>query len=156
MIMATTVAAADVRASIQNTARRHNTVITGIGIARISWIFLDLTSIGTLISFAAVRRRLDFVRSPRTARSVCRAPVICLAGILSCLTLLSTFGLQLVADLHLDGGRIRVLATAIARSCIAIAGFNGGLALAPESVFSPRPGFLVIPAQAGISSARCW
>jgi APA family basic amino acid/polyamine antiporter len=77
-----------------------NTVITGAGIALLAGVFPldilgDLTSIGTLISFAAVCAGVWILRVahpeiPRPFR-IPFAPLICLLGILSCFTLLSTF-----------------------------------------------------------------
>jgi len=74
-----------------------NTVITGIGIAVAAGVFpLDilgeLTSIGTLISFAAVCAGVWILRVyrpeiPRAFR-VPWAPLVCLLGIVSCLILL--------------------------------------------------------------------
>ncbi len=76
-----------------------NTLITGFGIAVLAAIFpldllADLTSMGTLIAFTAVCAGVLILRYtapelPRTFR-VPWAPVICLAGVLSCLGLLST------------------------------------------------------------------
>ena len=78
-----------------------NTVITGIGIAVLAAIFPldilgDLTSIGTLISFAAVCAGVWILRIyhpeiPRPFR-IPAAPLICFLGVASCLILLSTFG----------------------------------------------------------------
>jgi basic amino acid/polyamine antiporter, APA family len=78
-----------------------NTVITGIGIAVLAAVFPldilgDLTSIGTLISFAFVCVGVWILRVyhpeiPRPFR-VPAAPLVCLLGILSCVALLSTFG----------------------------------------------------------------
>ncbi len=76
-----------------------NTVITGIGIAILAAIFPldvlgDLTSMGTLIAFGAVCAGVLILRKtqpdlPRPFR-IPFAPVICLAGVGSCLILLST------------------------------------------------------------------
>jgi len=76
-----------------------NTVITGVGIALLAAVFPlnvlgDLTSMGTLIAFCAVCGGVLILRKtapglPRTFR-VPWAPVICAAGIISCLGLLST------------------------------------------------------------------
>ena len=76
-----------------------NTLITGFGIALLAAIFpldllADLTSMGTLIAFTAVCAGVLILRRtapdlPRTFR-VPWAPVICVAGVLSCLGLLST------------------------------------------------------------------
>ena len=76
-----------------------NTVITGIGIALLAAVFpLDvlgeLTSMGTLIAFAAVCGGVLILRRtqpdlPRPFR-IPFAWIICLAGIASCMTLLST------------------------------------------------------------------
>ena len=76
-----------------------NTLITGFGIAVLAAIFpldllADLTSMGTLIAFTAVCAGVLILRYtapelPRTFR-VPWAPVICVAGVLSCLGLLST------------------------------------------------------------------
>jgi len=76
-----------------------NTLITGFGIALLAAVFpLDvlgeLTSMGTLIAFAAVCAGVWLLRHtqpdlPRPFR-VPAAPLICLAGIVSCLILLST------------------------------------------------------------------
>jgi APA family basic amino acid/polyamine antiporter len=76
-----------------------NTVITGIGIAILAAVFPlnilgDLTSMGTLIAFCAVCAGVLILRKtapdlPRTFR-VPWAPVICIAGILSCIGLLWT------------------------------------------------------------------
>jgi APA family basic amino acid/polyamine antiporter len=76
-----------------------NTVITGIGIALLAALFpLDvlgeLTSMGTLIAFAAVCAGVLILRRtqpdlPRPFR-IPFAPLICLAGIGSCFVLLST------------------------------------------------------------------
>lgn len=76
-----------------------NTVITGIGIALLAALFPldilgDLTSMGTLIAFAAVCAGVLILRVtqpdlPRPFRMPF-APVICVAGVLSCLVLLST------------------------------------------------------------------
>src|SRR5688572_7415147 len=76
-----------------------NTVITGIGIAILAALFpLDvlgeLTSMGTLIAFAAVCGGVLILRRtqpdlPRPFR-IPAAWVVCLAGIFSCLALLST------------------------------------------------------------------
>lgn len=76
-----------------------NTVITGIGIALLAALFpLDilgeLTSMGTLIAFAAVCLGVLILRRtqpdlPRPFR-IPFAPVICLSGIASCMILLST------------------------------------------------------------------
>ena len=77
-----------------------NTVITGIGIALLAAVFPldvlgDLTSIGTLISFAAVCAGVWILRvtSPEIPRPfrIPAAPLICLLGIVSCAVLLSTF-----------------------------------------------------------------
>jgi basic amino acid/polyamine antiporter, APA family len=78
-----------------------NTVITGIGIAVLAAVFPldilgDLTSIGTLISFAFVCvgvwiLRIYHPEIPRPFR-IPAAPLICFLGIVSCLALLSTFG----------------------------------------------------------------
>jgi APA family basic amino acid/polyamine antiporter len=78
-----------------------NTVITGIGIALLAAVFPldilgDLTSIGTLISFAFVCvgvwiLRIYHPEIPRPFR-IPAAPLICFLGIVSCLALLSTFG----------------------------------------------------------------
>ncbi|MDR2011627.1 MAG: amino acid permease [Rhodanobacter sp.] len=74
-----------------------NTLITGAGIAVAAGIFPldvlgDLTSIGTLISFAAVCAgvwilRVTHPESPRSFR-IPLAPLVCLLGIVSCLILL--------------------------------------------------------------------
>ncbi|GAB2506061.1 amino acid permease [Pseudoxanthomonas sangjuensis] len=76
-----------------------NTVITGIGIAVLAALFpLDvlgeLTSMGTLIAFAAVCAGVLILRRtqpdlPRPFR-IPAAWLVCTAGILSCMTLLST------------------------------------------------------------------
>jgi APA family basic amino acid/polyamine antiporter len=76
-----------------------NTVITGVGIALLAAVFpLDilgeLTSMGTLIAFAAVCAGVWILRRtqpnlPRPFR-IKFAPLICLAGIVSCMILLST------------------------------------------------------------------
>ncbi len=76
-----------------------NTVITGIGIALLAAIFPldvlgDLTSMGTLIAFAAVCGGVLILRRtqpelPRPFR-IMFAPLICLSGVASCLVLLST------------------------------------------------------------------
>lgn len=76
-----------------------NTVITGIGIALLAAVFpLDilgeLTSMGTLIAFAAVCGGVWILRHtqpelPRPFR-IRYAPLVCLAGIVSCCILLST------------------------------------------------------------------
>ncbi|HQY55774.1 MAG TPA: amino acid permease [Dokdonella sp.] len=76
-----------------------NTVITGIGIALLAAIFPldvlgDLTSMGTLIAFGAVCGGVLILRRtqpdlPRPFR-IKFAPLICLAGVASCLILLST------------------------------------------------------------------
>ncbi len=76
-----------------------NTVITGVGIAALAAVFpLDvlgeLTSMGTLIAFAAVCGGVWILRHtqpdlPRPFR-IPFAPAICLAGIVSCMILLST------------------------------------------------------------------
>ncbi|MCC7255348.1 MAG: amino acid permease [Dokdonella sp.] len=76
-----------------------NTLITGFGIALLAAIFpLDvlgeLTSMGTLIAFAAVCAGVWILRHtqpdlPRPFR-IPAAPLICLAGIVSCMILLST------------------------------------------------------------------
>ena len=76
-----------------------NTVITGIGIALLAAVFpLDilgeLTSMGTLIAFAAVCGGVWILRHtqpdlPRPFR-IRLAPLVCLAGIVSCGILLST------------------------------------------------------------------
>ncbi|MBB3228609.1 APA family basic amino acid/polyamine antiporter [Luteibacter sp. Sphag1AF] len=76
-----------------------NTVITGLGIALLAAVFPlnvlgDLTSMGTLIAFCAVCAGVLILRKtapdlPRTFR-VPWAPVICIAGILSCIALLFT------------------------------------------------------------------
>ena len=76
-----------------------NTVITGLGIALLAAVFPlnvlgDLTSMGTLIAFCAVCGGVLILRKtapelPRTFR-VPWAPVICVAGIVSCLGLLWT------------------------------------------------------------------
>ncbi|MFT4196497.1 MAG: amino acid permease [Pseudoxanthomonas sp.] len=76
-----------------------NTVITGIGIALLAAVFPldvlgDLTSMGTLIAFAAVCAGVLILRRsqpdlPRPFRIRFAWPV-CLAGIASCLVLLST------------------------------------------------------------------
>jgi basic amino acid/polyamine antiporter, APA family len=78
-----------------------NTVITGFGIALLAAVFPlnvlgDLTSMGTLIAFCAVCAGVLILRKtapelPRTFR-VPWAPVICIAGIFSCLALLATMG----------------------------------------------------------------
>jgi len=75
-----------------------NTVITGIGIALLAGIFPldllgDLTSIGTLISFAAVCAGVWILRVyhpeiPRPFR-ITWAPLICFMGVASCLALLA-------------------------------------------------------------------
>jgi APA family basic amino acid/polyamine antiporter len=76
-----------------------NTIITGVGIAVLAAVFpldllANLTSMGTLIAFVAVCAGVLILRYtspelPRTFR-VPWAPVICTAGVLSCLALLST------------------------------------------------------------------
>jgi APA family basic amino acid/polyamine antiporter len=76
-----------------------NTVITGIGIALLAAVFpLDvlgeLTSMGTLIAFAAVCAGVLILRRtqpdlPRPFR-IRFAWLVCIAGILSCFALLST------------------------------------------------------------------
>ena len=76
-----------------------NTIITGVGIALLAAVFpLDilgeLTSMGTLIAFAAVCGGVWILRRtqpnlPRPFR-IKFAPLICLAGIVSCMILLST------------------------------------------------------------------
>jgi APA family basic amino acid/polyamine antiporter len=76
-----------------------NTLITGVGIAALAAIFpldllADLTSMGTLIAFTAVCAGVLILRytapdMPRTFR-VPVAPFTCIAGVLSCLGLLST------------------------------------------------------------------
>ena len=76
-----------------------NTVITGIGIAVLAAVFpLDvlgeLTSMGTLIAFAAVCAGVLILRRtqpdlPRPFR-IKGAWFVCLAGIFSCMALLST------------------------------------------------------------------
>jgi basic amino acid/polyamine antiporter, APA family len=76
-----------------------NTVITGIGIAFLAAVFPldvlgDLTSMGTLIAFGAVCAGVLILRRtqpdlPRPFR-IRFAPLICLAGVGSCLVLLST------------------------------------------------------------------
>ncbi|MEO7934851.1 MAG: amino acid permease [Dokdonella sp.] len=76
-----------------------NTVITGIGIAILAAVFPldvlgDLTSMGTLIAFAAVCAGVLILRKtqpnlPRPFR-IPFAPFIALAGVASCLVLLST------------------------------------------------------------------
>jgi APA family basic amino acid/polyamine antiporter len=78
-----------------------NTMITGAGIALLAAVFPlnilgDLTSMGTLIAFCAVCGGVLILRktapdAPRSFR-VPWAPVICIAGILSCLALLATMG----------------------------------------------------------------
>ncbi|MDR2872881.1 MAG: amino acid permease [Xanthomonadaceae bacterium] len=80
-----------------------NTIITGIGIAVLAAVFpLDilgeLTSMGTLIAFASVCAGVLILRHtqpdlPRPFR-IPFAPLICLLGIGSCLTLLSTMTLH--------------------------------------------------------------
>lgn len=77
-----------------------NTIITGVGIALLAAVFPldvlgDLTSIGTLISFAAVCAgvwilRIYHAEIPRPFR-IPFAPLICFLGIASCLLLLWTF-----------------------------------------------------------------
>jgi len=74
-----------------------NTVITGVGIAALAAVFPldvlgDLVSMGTLIAFVAVCAGVLILRKtrpdlPRTFR-VPWAPVTCVLGVLSCLTLL--------------------------------------------------------------------
>ncbi|WP_449428853.1 amino acid permease [Rhodanobacter umsongensis] len=74
-----------------------NTVITGVGIAALAAVFPldvlgDLVSMGTLIAFVAVCAGVLILRRtrpdlPRTFR-VPWAPVTCVLGVLSCLTLL--------------------------------------------------------------------
>jgi APA family basic amino acid/polyamine antiporter len=74
-----------------------NTVITGLGIAALAAVFPlevlgDLVSMGTLIAFVAVCAGVLILRKtrpdmPRTFR-VPWAPVTCVLGVLSCLTLL--------------------------------------------------------------------
>jgi len=74
-----------------------NTVITGVGIAALAAVFPldilgDLVSMGTLIAFVAVCAGVLILRHtqpdlPRTFR-VPWAPVTCVLGVLSCLTLL--------------------------------------------------------------------
>lgn len=76
-----------------------NTVITGVGIAALAAVFpldllANLTSMGTLIAFVAVCAGVLILRYtspelPRTFR-VPWAPFVCIAGVLSCLALLST------------------------------------------------------------------
>lgn len=76
-----------------------NTVITGIGIALLAAVFPlnvlgDLVSMGTLVAFCAVCGGVLLLRRtapdlPRTFR-VPWAPVICTAGIASCIVLLTT------------------------------------------------------------------
>jgi len=76
-----------------------NTLITGASIALLAAVFpldllADLTSMGTLIAFTAVCAGVLILRHtapelPRTFR-VPWAPVVCVAGILSCAFLLST------------------------------------------------------------------
>ncbi|WP_242107331.1 amino acid permease [Luteimonas aquatica] len=80
-----------------------NTVITGIGIAVLAAVFPldilgDLTSMGTLIAFAAVCAGVLILRRtqpdlPRPFR-VPFAPLVCTAGVLSCLVLLSTMSMH--------------------------------------------------------------
>jgi basic amino acid/polyamine antiporter, APA family len=77
-----------------------NTLITGVSIAALSAVFpldllANLTSMGTLIAFVAVCAGVLILRYtapdlPRTFR-VPWAPVICVAGVLSCAALLITF-----------------------------------------------------------------
>jgi APA family basic amino acid/polyamine antiporter len=75
-----------------------NTVITGVGIAILAAVFpldllADLTSMGTLIAFVAVCAGVLILRytAPQLHRGfrVPWARVICPAGVLSCLALLS-------------------------------------------------------------------
>jgi APA family basic amino acid/polyamine antiporter len=76
-----------------------NTIITGIGIALLAALFPldilgDLTSMGTLIAFSAVCAGVLILRRtrpelPRPFR-IPFAPLICIAGIVSCFILLST------------------------------------------------------------------
>jgi APA family basic amino acid/polyamine antiporter len=80
-----------------------NTLITGIGIAILAAVFPldvlgDLTSMGTLIAFAAVCAGVLILRRtqpdlPRPFR-IPMAPLICLAGIVSCAILLSTMNMH--------------------------------------------------------------
>jgi APA family basic amino acid/polyamine antiporter len=80
-----------------------NTVITGVSIAFLAAVFPldvlgDLTSMGTLIAFAAVCAGVLILRRtqpdlPRPFR-IPFAPLICLAGVASCVILLSSMNLH--------------------------------------------------------------
>ncbi|MEZ5463096.1 amino acid permease [Dokdonella sp.] len=80
-----------------------NTVITGVSIAFLAAVFPldvlgDLTSMGTLIAFAAVCAGVMILRRtqpdlPRPFR-IPFAPLICLAGVASCVILLSSMNLH--------------------------------------------------------------